>query len=447
MTYRIASNEWSGQLSDIHANTSSLTIDDGTDLASLEFPPIVEESNVGLLRWTRNPTRRCEALAFAMGANNRLGEYSHIRSLPRDVLSRIMQFLLRADKKEYTIYSLAHIKHKFHQAPSHWQLFTYDIRANYWALSACFGKNLADCSLVPLCGELYALGWLIDASHSFRWCIHKLDEDQWKHIFTDVENEMSWSANLLHVRCGRSLYLLDREVRMFLEFNPNATQIVTKRSKPQSRPSVMITCSGTIYLLGGLSNTMMEQYCPTADSWNLVKPMPKPRQNFVVKEVGGKLFVLGGFERREDQAGSNWCSSCPCLPLSYDPQTNTWVRLTTFQQPWTLMPHVLNTEGSLCIFGDTICEPGRDECIMEVYDPHKQTSMLIAHSFMHMCIDAFFVDGWIIAFDLFSNELWKLDARNFSTNSGLASQQWVLCAKAPYDDWEISNCHLDDSLV
>jgi len=445
MTNRFASEDCSSQQSARHSNTSSLSIGDGIDVVSLESPPLVKECDVALLRWTRNIMRRCEALAFAMCANHRLGEYSHIRSLPRDVLSRIMQFLLRADKKEYTIYSLAHIKHKFQRAPSHWQLFTYDIRSNNWALSACFGENLDDCLLVSLCGELYALGSLLESSHSYRLCIYKFEKDQWKHIFTDEEREMCCIMNLLHVRSGHSLYLLDRVGRMFLEFNPNATQIVTMRSKPRGRPSEMITCCGTIYLFGGLSNPIMEQYCPTADRWDLVKPMPKPRQNFVAVEAGGKIFVLGGFELIAGQAWSPWRSSRPCWPLSYDPQTNTWLRLTTFQQPWTLLPHVLNIEGSLCIFGDKMCEPGREECIMEVYDPHNHTSMLIAHRFEPMCHEVFFVDGWIMAIDRFSNKLWKLDARNVGTNSGMASQQWVSCANPLYDDSENSHCHLDDS--
>jgi kelch-like protein 17 (actinfilin)/kelch-like protein 20 len=88
--------------------------------------------------------------------------------------------------------------------------------------------------------------------------------------------------------------------------------------------------NGRLYVAGGSSgNTVtsnhlrsVERYDPSTNSWETVAPMSTTRRGFVVAELDGKLYAVGGIV----EGGSTDSVE------RYDPATNAWEPVAPMQQ-------------------------------------------------------------------------------------------------------------------
>lgn len=86
----------------------------------------------------------------------------------------------------------------------------------------------------------------------------------------------------------------------------------------------MAELEGKIYVIGGLGSsgagTAVEVYDPITDSWASAAPLPRPRHHAAAAGVGGKLYVVGGFERS--------FSDPQATVYEYDPAADRWTEKT-----------------------------------------------------------------------------------------------------------------------
>jgi N-acetylneuraminic acid mutarotase len=86
------------------------------------------------------------------------------------------------------------------------------------------------------------------------------------------------------------------------------------------------TVDGIIYVAGGytfsgprVSNTgTLQAYNPKTNSWTIKSPLPTPRSAAAAVALGGKLYVLGGFNT------SGGTDNNLATVEAYDPKTDTW---------------------------------------------------------------------------------------------------------------------------
>jgi N-acetylneuraminic acid mutarotase len=97
-------------------------------------------------------------------------------------------------------------------------------------------------------------------------------------------------------------------------------------SLPAARQETAVAAiGGKIYVIGGFNGAAtvvdtVEVYDPASDEWSPVAPLPEPLHHTNVAAVGGKLYLLGGLRGLSFEAiGSAW---------SYDPANDRWDPLT-----------------------------------------------------------------------------------------------------------------------
>jgi len=67
---------------------------------------------------------------------------------------------------------------------------------------------------------------------------------------------------------------------------------------PSARTEVAAAeVGGKIYVMGGYekNSNLVEEYDPATDSWRGRAPLPKPLHHIGAAALGGKIFVLGGY--------------------------------------------------------------------------------------------------------------------------------------------------------
>jgi N-acetylneuraminic acid mutarotase len=175
---------------------------------------------------------------------------------------------------------------------------------------------------------------------------------------------------------------------MVYEYDPAGDQWTRKKSMPVGLHHIALAeIGGKIYVLGGFSkpekgptawvpmDTAFE-YDPRADSWKPLAPLPKKRGAAAAAVVGGKIYLIGG---AGTHPGSKETSLHPARPHRslgdndvYDPATNTW----TVRNP---MPTARNhaaigaVNDKIYVIGGRIgaafITRASNTDIVEVYDP------------------------------------------------------------------------------
>ena len=123
---------------------------------------------------------------------------------------------------------------------------------------------------------------------------------------------------------------------------------------------------GWIYVAGGFTegpgvSANVEAYDPTTDRWQFVAPLPIAVHHAALAAAGGKLYLLGGDVGLESVASD--------AVFEYDPAVNTWTRRASMPTARSAMA-VGVIEGRIYLAGG---QPTPRERDFAVYDPASDT--------------------------------------------------------------------------
>jgi len=78
-----------------------------------------------------------------------------------------------------------------------------------------------------------------------------------------------------------------------------------------------VELGGKIYVIGGYEKggDLLEEYDPAKDSWRRLALLPRPLHHVGAASVGGKIYVIGGYLSGEGSVNTVY---------EYDPATDQW---------------------------------------------------------------------------------------------------------------------------
>lgn len=134
-----------------------------------------------------------------------------------------------------------------------------------------------------------------------------------------------------------------------------------KASMPTGRTGAAAAAiGGKLYVVGGFNNgnlSSLEVYDPSTDAWTTKAPMPTARNGLAAAAIAGKLYVVGG--------------AAGCCPLSnlevYDPSTDTWTTKASMPTARTVLAAAA-IDTKLYVIGGFNVDVGGQTPILEVYD-------------------------------------------------------------------------------
>jgi len=106
-----------------------------------------------------------------------------------------------------------------------------------------------------------------------------------------------------------------------------ATDSWTERAPmPTARGALSVTeHDGKLYAIGGYdrkaNNAQVEVYDPARNAWTTAEPLPTPRDHLATATVGGKIYAIGG------RIDGDYSRNLVVTEL-YDPATNRWTRVS-----------------------------------------------------------------------------------------------------------------------
>jgi N-acetylneuraminic acid mutarotase len=153
------------------------------------------------------------------------------------------------------------------------------------------------------------------------------------------------------------------------EYDPSADRWNTKAPMPVGLHHVGIGVTGEqIYVIGGYMQsglTVWEPvatvyaYDPATNTWDQRAPMPSPRGALSVTEHEGKLYAIGGYDRKANSAAVE----------VYDPQRNTWTSRAPLPTPRDHLAAATVSGKVYAIGGRLNGDYRRNLSVTEVYDP------------------------------------------------------------------------------
>ncbi len=153
------------------------------------------------------------------------------------------------------------------------------------------------------------------------------------------------------------------------EYDPSTDRWRTRASMPVGLHHVGIGVSGgKLYVIGGYKQSgitvwqpvaTVYAYDPTNDTWIERTPMPTPRGALSVTELEGKLYAIGGYDRKANVAAVE----------VYDPEQNTWAERAPLRTPRDHLTTATVAGKVYAIGGRLNGDYGRNLSLMEVYDP------------------------------------------------------------------------------
>ena len=125
---------------------------------------------------------------------------------------------------------------------------------------------------------------------------------------------------------------------------------------------------GKVYVIGGYTQSGLSvwqpigtvyAYDPDTDTWAEREPMPTPRGALSVSEHEGKLYAIGGYDRKSNIATVE----------VYDPEHNTWAECAPLPTPRDHLATATVSGKVYAIGGRLNGDYGRNLSVTEVYDP------------------------------------------------------------------------------
>ena len=153
------------------------------------------------------------------------------------------------------------------------------------------------------------------------------------------------------------------------EYDPSTDRWTTRASMPVGLHHVGIGVSGgKLYVIGGYEQSGLTvwhpvatvyAYDPATNTWTEREPMPTPRGALSVTEHEGKLYAIGGYDRKANIA----------VVEVYDPAQNTWAKRAPLPTPRDHLATATVSGKVYAIGGRLNGDYGRNLSLIEVYDP------------------------------------------------------------------------------
>lgn len=151
-------------------------------------------------------------------------------------------------------------------------------------------------------------------------------------------------------------------------YDPTTDSWMERASMPTARGALSVTeHDGKLYAIGGYdrkaNNAQVEVYDPAQDVWTTAAPLPTPRDHLATATVAGKIYAIGG--RIDGDYSHNLA-----VTERYDPANDRWARvadLPTARSGITAAVvagrfYVMGGEGAVGTFNEN-----------EAYDPVRDT--------------------------------------------------------------------------
>ena len=153
------------------------------------------------------------------------------------------------------------------------------------------------------------------------------------------------------------------------EYDPSTNQWTAKAPMPVGLHHAGIgVVDGRLYVIGGYTQSgftvwhpiaTVYAYDPSTDTWAERAPMPTPRGALSVTEHEGKLYAIGGYDRKANSAAVE----------VYDPQRNTWASRAPLPTPRDHLAAATVFGKVYAIGGRLNGDYRRNLSVTEVYDP------------------------------------------------------------------------------
>lgn len=153
------------------------------------------------------------------------------------------------------------------------------------------------------------------------------------------------------------------------EYEPATNTWTTRSPMPVGLHHAGIgVAGGKLYVIGGYTQSGLSvwhpvatvyAYDPATDTWVERAPMPTPRGALSVTEHNGKLYAIGGYDRKANIAAVE----------VYDPEHNTWAKRASLPTPRDHLA-TATVSGKLYALGGRLNgDYGRNLSMTEMYDP------------------------------------------------------------------------------
>lgn len=153
------------------------------------------------------------------------------------------------------------------------------------------------------------------------------------------------------------------------EYDPSTDRWTSRAPMPVGLHHVGIGVSGgKLYVIGGYKQSgftvwhpvaTVYAYDPATDTWAERAPMPTPRGALSVTEHDGKLYAIGGYDRKANIAAVE----------VYDPEHNTWAARAPLPTPRDHLATATVSGKVYAIGGRLNGDYGRNLSVTEMYDP------------------------------------------------------------------------------
>lgn len=153
------------------------------------------------------------------------------------------------------------------------------------------------------------------------------------------------------------------------EYDPSTDQWTSRAPMPVGLHHVGIGVAGDkLYVIGGYKQSVFSvwkpvatvyAYDPATDTWAERAPMPTPRGALSVTAYDGKLYAVGGYDRKFNTAAVE----------VYDPEHNIWIEQAPLPTPRDHLAAATVSGKVYAIGGRLNGDYERNFSITEVYDP------------------------------------------------------------------------------
>lgn len=182
-------------------------------------------------------------------------------------------------------------------------------------------------------------------------------------------------------------------------YDPATDQWVTKAPLPVGLHHAGIgVVGGKLYVIGGYTQSGLSTWSPVAtvyaydqatDGWSERAPMPTARGALSVTEYDGKLYAIGGYDRKTNNAAVE----------VYDPVANAWTIRAPLPTPRDHLATATASGKLYAIGGRVNGDYGRNLAVTERYNPATDRWMRVADlPTARSGITAAVVDGTIYVF-------------------------------------------------
>lgn len=151
-------------------------------------------------------------------------------------------------------------------------------------------------------------------------------------------------------------------------YDPTTDTWIERASMPTARGALAVTESeGKLYAIGGYdrkaNNAQVEVYDPVRNIWTTVASLPTPRDHLAAVTVAGKIYAVGG--RIDGDYHRNLA-----VMEQYDPATDRWMRVSDLPTARSGITAAV-AGGRIYVFGGEGAVGTFQE--NEVYDPTRDT--------------------------------------------------------------------------